>query len=932
MVSERGNISIDQADGRLTELTQESEIDQLRSAQILDQGSLSRALDLALRGIPLNDDANVYALIGTQKPQSLSSLRMLVHHHLNAQSDQIGLRVRDLVLSGLDGARYMIPLNIGWIAISQSKAILVTAQGEKKLKLNHRTLRSLIGSEVVDAIRLEPLLNLERLRSSESQLNKPDPWSRLWSLLALERPILRSLIVYAVMLGALSLAVPISVQVLVNTIAMGSLLQPLIILSVLLLGVLTLSGSVYLIEHYAVELLQRRLFVRVAEDLSRRLTALTDESRDRVRKGRLTHRFFEVITLQKSASKLLMDGLSVALQTLVGMTLLGFYHPALLAFDIVLIAALIVVLLLGYGAVDSAVEESAAKYKVAKCVEAIVEGNIDAEESVQLADTYTRTYLGARRTHYRTLFRQLAGGVVIQVIALVSLLGLGGWLVMKGELTLGQLVAAELVVGAVGASFVKLGKMFESAYDLLASLDKLGGLIDLPRKSADISSLETRAPHHSSPASALAMAGSIDRVRKGTLWLELIAVLTAFLLLFSPWQQSVSGDGRVIAFAPLDRQQSVEAPIMGRVVRWHVQEGSEVKEGDPIAEISDNDPEILDRLNRERAAAQAQVEAASLSISLTETRITSEESARDSTLASARLKVKMAKDRKLAAERSIDAAKAAKKTAQLNLRRIKRLQKKGLSSKRDLELAELENQKSVTGLERAKAAMRAAVAEVGSVSAEREKLKSSTRASIDSIRSSLEKLKADKAKAEAELIKVEVRLARQSQMQVLAPRDGTILRLIAKQGTEMVKAGDPLVTLVPSTGVRAVELYIDGNDAPLLDRGREVRLQFEGWPAVQFVGWPSVAVGTFGGVVDFIDSHGDESGRFRIVITPQEEQSWPEGRYLKQGVRASGWVLLNQVSLGYELWRQFNGFPPSLLESSVKTKLNNQKRSSSKAK
>lgn len=880
-----------------------------------DQSGLARALDLALSGIPRGEGANIYELVAIYERPSFHSLRALISEHLNADVDQIQLQVRDLILSGLDGARYLIPLNIGWISISQSKAILITQQGEKRLKLNRRVLKSLLGRGIVDVIRLEPLLNLERLRSTDENSTGVDPWYRLWNLLALEKPILRSLIVYAVMLGAMSLAVPVSVQVLVNTIAMGSLLQPLIILSVLLLGALTLSGSIYLIEHYAVELLQRRLFVRVAEDLSRRLVELTDEARERVLQGRLTHRFFEVITLQKSASKLLMDGVSVALQTLVGMTLLGFYHPALLAFDFVLIVALVGVLFLGYGAVESAVDESAAKYKVAQCIEAIAAGELDSHASIRLADIHTRTYLGARRTHYRTLFRQLTGGVLIQVVALVSLLGLGGWLVMKGELTLGQLVAAELVVGSVGASFVKLGKMFESAYDLLASLDKLGGLIDLPKRAIDHTSSEREVSIGQRPASALAMAGSIDRVRRGTFWLEVIAVLTGVLLLFSPWQQSVTGDGRVIAYAPLDRQQSVEAPLMGRVVKWHVQEGSEVKEGDVIAEISDNDPEILDRLNRERAASQAQVDAASLSITLTEARITSEESARESTLASARLKVKMAKDRKLAAERSVDAAKAAKKTAQLNLRRVKRLQKKGLSSRRDLELAELESQKAVTGLERARAAMRAAIAEVGSVSAERDKLVSSTRASVDSIRSSLEKLKAERAKAEAELIKVEVRLARQSQMQVLAPRDGTILRLIAKQGTEMVKAGDPLVTLVPNTGVRAVELFVDGNDAPLLDRGREVRLQFEGWPAVQFVGWPSVAVGTFGGVVDFIDSHGDERGRFRVVITPQDDQHWPEGRYLRQGVRASGWVLLNQVSLGYELWRQFNGFPPSLRES-----------------
>jgi membrane fusion protein, adhesin transport system len=93
-------------------------------------------------------------------------------------------------------------------------------------------------------------------------------------------------------------------------------------------------------------------------------------------------------------------------------------------------------------------------------------------------------------------------------------------------------------------------------------------------------------------------------------------------------------------------------------------------------------------------------------------------------------------------------------------------------------------------------------------------------------------------------------------------------------------------------------------------RGRNVRLQFEGWPAVQFAGWPSVAVGTFSGEVVNVDSTDDGKGKFRILVVPEAGNEWPSDHYLRQGVRANGWVLLNRVSLGYELWRQLNGFPP----------------------
>lgn len=933
--------------------------ERLPSQATLTLSSLSRALDILCgQGTAIELSHSILKLSTQQNgiPERASDR---YNAEINTYLTQYNLRayfgefnIHDLVTQAKEGAAYLIPSGQAWIVIKDRQGSLVNPQGEQEISLKPKILTELCGQALVSALYFELNCNLESLGTApqtqiSSQISQlvastqtggirtPSPqvisptrqaWKRLWALLDLEGTIIRSLVIYSITLGALSLALPVAVQVLVNTIAMGSLMQPLVILSVMLLLVLGLSGCVYLAEHYAVELLQRRLFVRVTEDFSRRFYHLNEQGLSKLKKANLMNRFFEIVTLQKSANKLLMDGLSLILQATVGMILLGFYHPMLLAFDLVLIVSFSLILLLGKGAVKTAVAESEAKYEIAGFLERLgaqVDSQKLGSDQASLSagpleqsnsntkplaeiDRLTRHYLLTRQSHYRVLLRQLIGGVGIQVIALVSLLGLGGWLVMKGELTLGQLVAAELIVGSLGMSFVKLGKILESTYDMLASVDKLGKVIDLPKLESSRSTYV--------PPSNLPNTGSLQLIKRTTLRLEVFALVMALILAFSPWQQSVRGDGRVIAYAPLDRQQSIEAPIEGRVTEWHVQEGDEVKEGDLIASISDNDPNILDRLSRERNAAQAQVDAARLSISLTEARIDSEKRARVAAISNAKLKVSMATDRKLAAERSVDAAQATKKTARLNLRRVKSLSKKGLTSKRKLELAELESQKANTDLDRAKAKLRAATAEIASMTAERNKLKDSTEASITSIRSTLEKLKADQAKAEAELAKVEVRLARQNQMQVFAPRAGTILRLLAKQGTEMVKSGDPLVILVPSTKTRAVEMYVDGNDAPLIDRGREVRLQFEGWPAVQFVGWPSVAVGTFGGVVDFIDSHGDEKGRFRVVIRPKENETWPEGRYLKQGVRASGWVLLNEVRLAYEFWRQFNGFPPSLLE------------------
>ena len=168
-----------------------------------------------------------------------------------------------------------------------------------------------------------------------------------------------------------------------------------------------------------------------------------------------------------------------------------------------------------------------------------------------------------------------------------------------------------------------------------------------------------------------------------------------------------------------------------------------------------------------------------------------------------------------------------------------------------------------------------------------------------------------KANNEIKLRHIETRLSRQGGQLITAPIDGTILRRMAGNTSVIVHAGSHLATLVPKTNSRAVALWLDGNDIPLVSVGQKVRLQFEGWPAVQFSGWPAVSVGTFPGIVRNIDMADDGHGRFRVLIVPPRRRDWPEDNYLRQGVRANGWVLLGVVRLGYELWRQLNGFPPA---------------------
>ncbi len=167
---------------------------------------------------------------------------------------------------------------------------------------------------------------------------------------------------------------------------------------------------------------------------------------------------------------------------------------------------------------------------------------------------------------------------------------------------------------------------------------------------------------------------------------------------------------------------------------------------------------------------------------------------------------------------------------------------------------------------------------------------------------------------EKEIMDVRNKRGELDRLEVRAPRSGYIQQWFGVTGSDTVKEGDQLFVIVPDANELAVEMKVSGNDMPLIHEGDRVRLQFEGWPAVQFVGWPSVAVGTFGGKVNRVFPTDDGQGNFRVVVTPDNhfarEDGWPDDRYLRQGVRANGWVLLKRVPLGYEIWRQLNGFPP----------------------
>jgi multidrug resistance efflux pump len=459
-----------------------------------------------------------------------------------------------------------------------------------------------------------------------------------------------------------------------------------------------------------------------------------------------------------------------------------------------------------------------------------------------------------------------------------------------------------------------------------------------------------REPRHSSlyPVAydeaslpALRMARSSRFARRVALTLMLILVAMIALTVVAPWQQSVKGYGTVIAYAPLERQQVLEAPIKGRVIRLgeNIFENARVKKGEVIAEIQDLDEGYSGRLANQVKNSEAQVAAAKLQLEASkrsfdaaltvthayEAQVVAYHTVFDDTIAAQNAYVSMAEEKVRAEERQLEEYKAAIPQLQAEFDRSKSLYEGGNLALQKFQEVERKLNEARAKVSRAEAYVASAKAELEGKIRDRSAKIEKARIDIDYARATLRKAESDAnkadadvskaqqelSKAEKELIETQIKVARQENQIVTAPFDGFLVKITPNLGTALVKEGDPLCTIVPDTKDRAVQIWLDGNDAPLVEPGRHVRLQFEGWPAIQFSGWPSVAVGTFGGEVISVDATDDGKGKFRALVRPAADDiDWPQDRFLRQGVRAHGWVLLNRVPLWFEVWRNLNGFPP----------------------
>jgi multidrug resistance efflux pump len=420
------------------------------------------------------------------------------------------------------------------------------------------------------------------------------------------------------------------------------------------------------------------------------------------------------------------------------------------------------------------------------------------------------------------------------------------------------------------------------------------------------------------PAMRMVRTGRHVRMMgKMTFWLLLLSIVA---MVFAPWQQTARGIGVVVAVDPQDRAQPVLSPTKGIIdyVKPDLREGSYVTRGDILIRLKPLAESGQMQIATQLAAIEQKLEAAESSLEVAEQAEELQRLGGLNLVQSLDQDLKAAQQKWEQAKREVAALRADLDDKRNQLRIAEEVSTRGLIPREELfskrQAAESAFQKMLKSENAVNEAYAALESKEEEIEAKKRDIDIKNRQANQKVLEAIGKIRT----IEKEFSEVDTKRDEFQRLEITAPRSGLIQQWNGLVGSDSVKEGDQMFVLVPETDKLGVEMKVSGNDLPLIHEGDRVRLQFEGWPAVQFVGWPSVAVGTFGGKVNRVFPTDDGMGYFRVLVVPDDEKEgenpWPDDRYLRQGVRANGWVLLRQVALGYEIWRQLNGFPPVIAD------------------
>lgn len=400
----------------------------------------------------------------------------------------------------------------------------------------------------------------------------------------------------------------------------------------------------------------------------------------------------------------------------------------------------------------------------------------------------------------------------------------------------------------------------------------------------------------------------------------LVGLLVIFLIImFLPWTQVVHGTGQVTGVKPQNRPQEVPSVVSGQIQNWHVQEGDVVERGDTIVQLTEVknqyfDPQLLNRTRQRIRAKRSEQQNFQDKLLNLEGQIRNVKQNQRLKLQQIRNKLIQNRQQIVADSMDLAAARVDVTIALNQLTRIEGLKEEGLKSLSQVQSKQLKYQGAV-------AKMAAAESKLNQSRNKRENLQNrleqvqytfdnkiaDKRSQINTVESKLNNLESKVTKLQNQLSNYEQRA---DFRHLKAPQGGRVVKVIRAGVGEMIKSGETVVRIMPDSFERAVELYVSPNDYPLLHEGEKALIQFDGWPSIVFSGWPIVSYGTFEGEIYAIDNFISKNGKFRILVQPNEEgPQWPNP--VRAGSGATGMVMLANVPVWYEIWRQLNGFPPN---------------------
>jgi multidrug resistance efflux pump len=734
----------------------------------------------------------------------------------------------------------------------------------------------------------------------------------LFKWLFKERNIIYKIYLLALLQGLMYLAIPLGIQGIITYIMAGSFSASLILLSCITIIVTIFIGFFQLWQMRINETLYQNIFGNLTSKLNYFLSQTTP-SPDILSK---LNKYTEVVILQKGISKILLDFSFSVISIVFGLLILPAYSSWFLVFTILLsLAFYFIISYYGKKGIETNIGTSNDKYKL---IDWFQENALNKEQNDLSSgtDQLLNNYFVSRKNHFSVLETQFKGIVIFKVLFISVLLFLGAFLVQKGELNIGQFIASEIIIFLVINSVEKLVGSLNTCYDIVTALYKIEGIF---AENKEFSFIDGKENNLNSVSNAYKKPYS--KIIKYSLF---ALFFSGFVILCMPWTQNIQSTGKVTTLNPENRPQDITSRIAGRVEKWFIKEGDFVHKNDTIAfisEIKDEyvDPQLISRSEKiikskettlasyedKIAAVNSQIDALNKSLLL------KMEQARNKIV---QVKIKIATD-SIETQTSLNNYKVADE----QFKRYEELLSKGVISKTDVENRKVKLQEALSKKTSADNKFMSTKSELLNAEIDLNSIQ-------QDFQEKLMKAESDKFSAlsqlyegEGSLTKLQNQLANYSMRKgfyyVLSPQDGYISKTYIQGIGEIIKEGASLCSIVPKQTEQAVELYINPVDLPLIKKGQNIQLQFDGWPAFVFSGWPGVSYGTYSAEIVAFDRVLSENGKFRI-LAKSTGKPWPEAIQLGGGVE--GFALLNNVPLIYELWRKVNGFPPEFYSKTSK--------------